>query len=66
MVIQKITTGYVVQKFDTETQKWDSQEFVTGDYVVYETENGNDIEESKFEELTNGNDYLPFNMEQPF
>ena len=58
MIINKITTGFVIQQFDTEKQKFVSQEFIAGDEVDWETEVGQpaDMDESP---------YLPFNMEQP-
>ena len=65
MIIQKITTGFVVQQFCTETGQWAGQEFVAGDYVEIEDDKGNSIDETEFEAISKGNDYLPFNMEQP-
>lgn len=66
MIINKITTGFVIQQFDTEKQKFVSQEFVTGDQVEWETEVGQPIDVDVFNNespiLTT---YLPFNMEQP-
>ena len=40
MLIKKITTGVLVQAFDTETRTFVSQEFVAGDRVDYEDEDG--------------------------
>lgn len=57
MIVNKITTGFVIQKFDTETNKFISQEFVSGDEVDFEDEQGNYVD--SFDE------YLPFDMEQP-
>ena len=57
MIVNKITTGYVIQKFDTETNKFISQEFIAGDEVDFEDEQGNAVD--CFDE------YLPFDMEQP-
>lgn len=40
MIIQKVITGFVVQKFDTETRKFISQEFIGSDDRDWELENG--------------------------
>ena len=40
MKISKITQGYVLQTYDTETGKCKSQEFIAGDECEYETEYG--------------------------
>ena len=64
MLIKKITTGFVVQVFNTKTKKFVSQEFVAGDEVNVEDEMGNPIDEDEDE---SGIDkcYLPFYMVQP-
>ena len=54
---QKITIGYVVQKFD-ESGLPISQEFVAGDEVAYEDEDGNTVDVTR-------ESYLPFDMVQP-
>lgn len=59
MLVKKITTGFVVQTFDTETKKWVSQEFVAGDECVYEDADGNPAD--SFEPAG----YLPYDMRQP-
>ena len=65
MIINKITTGFVIQSFDTEKQAWVSQEFVAGDEVDYEVD-GLPINSQDFEDrVINGNIYLQFNMVQP-
>jgi hypothetical protein len=43
MIINKITTGFVVQKFDTETRKFISQEFIAGDETEWETVSGRPV-----------------------
>lgn len=58
MKIQKITYGFVVQTFDTETQKFTSQEFIAGDQVEWEDENGDPVEDQP-------DSYLEFEMIQP-
>lgn len=57
MIINKVTIGFVVQSFDTDTQSWVSQEFVAGDEVSYEDELGGPADEV--------GPYLPFDMVQP-
>ena len=62
MLINKITTGYVVQKYNTETGKCESQEFVAGDECEYETEDGDNFNVDDSEtEL----EYQPYEMIQP-
>ena len=67
MIINKITTGFVIQQFDTEKQKFVSQEFIAGDEVDWETEVGEPADMDVFfdNESPIFNTYLPFNMEQP-
>jgi hypothetical protein len=57
MLIKKITTGFVVQTFDTKKDAWTEQYFVAGDSEFEDTE-GNQVDDI--------NDiYLPFDMKQP-
>jgi len=66
MIINKITTGFVVQSFDTDKQQFVKQEFVTGDEVNHETEDGEAINVAHFKKrLTGPEPYLPFTMVQP-
>jgi hypothetical protein len=58
MKIKKITTGYVVQVFDTDGE-FLSQEFVASDSSDYETEDGDTVEDGDLQDL-----YHPFNMQQ--
>jgi len=62
MIINKITHGYVIQAYNTDTGKCESQEFVAGDECEYETADGDsfDIDASETEL-----EYQPYNMEQP-
>lgn len=63
MIINKITHGYVVQQYDTETGKCKSQSFVAGDECEYEvayTDEQFDIDDSETEL-----EYQPYEMEQP-
>lgn len=58
MIINKITVGFVIQSYDTETKEWIGQDFIASDEVIYETEEGEPTDE-RIE------DYLPFDMVQP-
>jgi len=55
-IINKITVGFVIQKFDTESGKCISQEFVAGDEVSYETESGKHLDDDL---------YQPYDMVNP-
>ena len=57
MTVNKVTTGFVIQRFDTETRQFVAQEFIAGDQVDFETEYGEPVESF--------NEYLPFEMKQP-
>jgi len=57
MIVKKITVGFVVQVYDTETNKYTSQEFVAGDQVDFEDEYGKAVDSISA--------YLPFEMVQP-
>ncbi len=61
MIQKKITTGFVVQTYDTKKKRWIDQEFIAGDECDYEDENGNPLDETA--EIRNK--YLPFDMVQP-
>jgi len=59
----KITTGFVIQKYITlknGTTVCQNQEFVAGDPVEYEDEQGNSITTDTSKEI-----YCPFEMMQP-
>ena len=56
-MVNKITTGFVIQEFDAEG-KCTHQEFIAGDQVDYEEENGEPVDAD--EKLSH-----PFNMVQP-
>lgn len=62
MIIQKITTGFVIQKFDTKTNQFVSQEFIAGDQVEHEDENGEFVDNHDYDI---DNHYMQFNMKQP-
>jgi hypothetical protein len=55
--IRKITTGFVIQRWDANTGKFLGQDFTAGDQVDFEDELGNPI--SPDDDL-----YQPFNMIQ--
>lgn len=57
MIVNKITTGFVVQKYDTEKRQFISQEFFAGDGIEYEDELGNPVK--PFDA------YFSFEMKQP-
>jgi hypothetical protein len=56
-VTKKIIVGFVVQTFDNETKKCIHQEFVSGDDITYENDNGDTLD--NHEEL-----YFPLEMKQ--
>jgi len=45
VIIKKITVGFVVQEYDVEKNAWIHQEFIAGDDVTYETEDGDIIDD---------------------
>ena len=67
MKINKITTGYVIQTFNTETQKYEGQNFIAGDQVDYEDEDGNPVDpvDAGMQKENGEEPYLPFDMVQP-
>ena len=75
MLIKKITTGFVIQVFDTEKKDWVSQEFVCGDECDYETDETNDdgeflddkgeVVDDVCDLLPSPEPYLPYEMKQP-
>jgi hypothetical protein len=71
MKIQKITHGFVVQTFDTDTQSWVDQEFISGCECEYEVEADAVVNEpisvEQFMSHVKGENepYLPYNMVQP-
>ena len=64
MLIDKITIGFVIQTFDTDTRQYTSQEFIAGDDVQYE-QDGQSVNAQLMEDCDGIEPYLPFNMEQP-
>lgn len=59
MIVNKITVGFVIQKFDSCENVFISQEFIAGDEVSWEDDEGNILD------TPCNNSYLCFNMEQP-
>jgi hypothetical protein len=57
MIVNKITNGFVVQQFDTETRRFIGQEFIADDEVTFEDEYGERVK--PFDEN------LAFEMKQP-
>lgn len=65
-MINKITAGYVVQKYDEEKEEFISQEFQAGDMVDWEDEEGITLDPERDLYLSDSDDaYLPFEMKQP-
>jgi hypothetical protein len=64
MLLNKITTGFVIQTFDTEKKKFVSQEFVAGDQVDIEDKNGDPVDPSLLE-VDGKPTTFPFDMTQP-
>jgi len=44
MIINKVTVGYVTQRFDTKTQKFIGQEFTAADEVTWEDQGGEHVD----------------------
>ena len=62
MLINKITIGFVIQRYDDHTGNCIGQEFIAGDQVDYETLSGEPITPLDFTEIEQ---YQPFDMVQP-
>jgi len=60
MIVKKITTGFVIQTYDSKTGRCIGQEFVAGDEVEYEDEHGQSVDWTEEADA-----YQPFNMVQP-
>lgn len=66
MIVKKITTGFVIQNYDTDTERFVSQEFVAGDQVDWEDEDGQSLNPEEFVVKGDGTfPYLPFDMVLP-
>ena len=66
MIVKKVTTGFVIQRYDTETETFVSQEFVAGDQVDWEDEDGKSLDPDDFVVKGDGTlPYLPFDMVPP-
>ena len=61
-IVQKITTGFVIQDFDADTGKCISSDFMAGDQVEWEDNSGDTG--FSIDEPDNA-EYFPFNMVQP-
>jgi hypothetical protein len=64
MILNKTTTGFVVQKFDAETGRCVSQEFIASDQVEWEDQQGDRIEDGQYGIDLEGL-YFPLDMKQP-
>lgn len=58
MIVHKITPGFVIQVFDSESNSFISQSFVASDQVDYEDDEGNPTDVEVRE-------YMSFDMVQP-
>jgi hypothetical protein len=65
MKINKITTGFVIQTYDTDLQKWTGQEFVAGSETEYEEVGTERILDPAQIWPDSEEPYLPFLMQQP-
>ena len=63
MKINKITMGYVIQTYDTETDQWIDQAFIAAD-SEWETWDGKPLILMEVPDKAM-NSYLPFDMVQP-
>ena len=59
---KKITVGFVVQEYDDDGNPL-HQEFIAGDEVTYEDENGETLDSIEVD--TESEEYLPYHMIQP-
>lgn len=66
--IRKITTGYVVQRWDAKTKEFLGQEFHASSEVDVEDEDGNSIDIGDYFDNENNCSigYVPFDMVQKF
>ena len=70
MIINKITTGFVVQQYDTEREQYIGQSFTAGN-VDYEKADGTVVHPTEMASLgfgpfaPSGEPYLAFDMVQP-
>lgn len=62
MIISKVTTGFVIQQYDTNTDAWVSQQFVADPHYYYEDKFGKAVNS---EIMGDPEPYLPFDMVQP-
>ena len=64
MLISKITTGFVIQTFDSDKRQFIQQHFVASDDVAYEDEQGKPVDPTLLT-VDGREQYLPFEMRQP-
>lgn len=66
MIVKKVTVGFVIQEFDTEKNQFVSQEFIAGDQVDWETEDGDKIDPDDYVAQEDGTiPSLSFDMVPP-
>ena len=64
MILNKITLGFVVQQFDTETSKFTNQEFMASDDITWER--NSTVDEPIDAPNVNGEEpYMSYLMVQP-
>ena len=62
MIINKITVGFVTQKFNTETGQFVSQEFIGSDERTWENEMGDPVDPPQ---VDGKEAYMHYEMHQP-
>jgi hypothetical protein len=65
MMYSKITFGYVIQNYDSETGDCVEQQFVADERVERQDQNGQPIPEDQVGELANTEKECSFDMVQP-
>jgi len=65
MIYSKITYGYVIQTYDSETGDCTDQQFVADERVERQDQEGEPIPDDQIEELANTEKECSFDMVQP-
>jgi hypothetical protein len=64
MIVHKVTTGFVMQEFETDTGRCLSQQFIAEDEVEWADRQGNLVSDGDFGIDLEGL-YFPLEMKQP-
>lgn len=64
MLVNKVTVGYVIQTYDTNLNRFVSQEFIAGDECEYTSKRGRPLTQGEIPEKLE-EAYLPYDMRQP-